>query len=1069
MFRPVSSKLNPVALEEQMLNFWKLHRTFTKSSEARKGGAEFVFYEGPPTANGRPGVHHALSRAFKDVFPRYKLMRGYHVVRRGGWDTHGLPVEIGVEKKLGFTNKGQIEAYGIDRFNALCRQSAFEYIQEWERFSDRLAFWVDMSEAYVTYTNDYIESVWWILKTFWERGLLFQGYKVVPYCPRCGTPLSDHEVALGYSEATDPSVYVRLPLVDEPKTSLLVWTTTPWTLPGNVAVAANPEVEYVTVERGLLEGGRERLILARPLLEKVFGDEHVRVVDSFKGKKLKGRRYQPLFTFLTPDRPAHRVVLQDYVTVEDGTGLVHTAPAFGAEDMQAALEFDLPILMTVAEDGTFIPEVRPWSGMFVKDADPLIIQDLEARGLLFRAGTYTHTYPFCWRCDTPLLYYARSTWYIRTSQFKERLVRLNQQINWVPAHIKNGRFGNWLENNVDWALGRERYWGTPLPIWECQGCRHQLAVGSLAELSQLAGHDLSTLDLHRPFVDQVNFPCPQCKGAMQRVSELIDVWFDSGSMPVAQWHFPFENRELFRAQFPADFICEAVDQTRGWFYSLHAIAALLFDSVAFKNVICLGLILDGEGQKMSKSRGNIIDPWAVFSAHGADAFRWYLYTASPPGQERRFSLELVGEVVRNFTLTLWNVYAFFVTYANLDKWTPTPSPADGNKDHPLHLGEGPGEQPSPSANLLDRWLISELNALVRQVTEALDNYDVTGATRPIQAFVDDLSKWYLRRSRRRFWKNVADEDKESAYRTLYQALATLRLLLAPTMPFLAEALHQNLVRTVDDGAPESVHQADWPGYDPEQIDEALNEDMRLVMRLASLGHAARNQAGIKVRQPLAEAAFAVARPDEAQALERHAELLADELNVKRVQILRSADEAISYSLKPLPKQLGQKYKGLFPRVAQAIQELDVAPAARLLLAGQGVQVQVEGQSFEIQPDEVEVRVEAHPGLAIAADGAYVVALHTELTPELVREGLAREFIRRAQELRKQADLDVADRIRLFVEATPDLAGAIRAHREYIMGETLALELNAAEPPEGAAVVEAWFDGQWMKAGLLRAE
>jgi isoleucyl-tRNA synthetase len=1073
MFRPVSSKLNPVVLEEQMLNFWKLHRTFAKSSEGRLGGAEYVFYEGPPTANGKPGVHHALSRAFKDIFPRYKLMRGYHVIRRGGWDTHGLPVEIGVEKKLGFTNKSQIEAYGIDRFNELCRQSAFEYIQEWERFSDRLAFWVDMSEAYVTYTDDYIESVWWILKTFWERGLLYQGYKVVPYCPRCGTPLSDHEVALGYSETTDPSVYVRLPLVDEPNTSLLVWTTTPWTLPGNVAVAVHPEVEYVTVERALLEGGRERLILARPLLEKVFGDEHVRVVDSFKGKKLKGRRYQPLFTFLTPDKPAYRVVLQDYVTVEDGTGLVHTAPAFGAEDMQAALEFDLPVLMTVAEDGTFIPEVRPWSGIFVKDADPLIIQDLEARGLLFRADTFTHTYPFCWRCDTPLLYYARSTWYIRTSQFKERLVRLNQQINWVPGHIKNGRFGNWLDNNVDWALGRERYWGTPLPIWECSSCRHQLAIGSLAELSKLAGRDLSGLDLHRPFVDQVSFPCPECKASMQRVSELIDVWFDSGSMPLAQWHFPYEHREQFRAQFPADYICEAVDQTRGWFYSLHAIAALLFDSVAFKNVICLGLILDGEGQKMSKSRGNIIDPWEVFNAHGADAFRWYLYTASPPGQERRFSVDLVGEVVRNFTLTLWNVYAFFVTYANLDKWapssslTPIPSPEGRGGQLPLPSGEGWGEGALPKANLLDRWLISELNVLVRQVTEALDSYDVTGATRPIQAFVDDLSKWYLRRSRRRFWKSVADEDKDLAYRTLYQTLTTLRLLLAPTMPFLAEALHQNLVRTVDAEAPESVHQADWPGYDPEQIDEALNEEMRLVMRLASLGHAARNQAGIKVRQPLAEAAFSVSRPEEAQALERHADLLADELNVKRVRVLRSADEAISYSLKALPKQLGQKYKGLFPKVAQAIQGLDAAQAARLLLAGQAVRVQVEGQEFEILPEEVEVRVEAHAGLAIAAEGAYVAALHTDLTPELVGEGLARELVRRVQDLRKQADLDVADRIRLFVAATPDLAGAIRLHRDYIMGETLALELNAAEPPENATITEAWFDGQWMKAGLLR--
>ncbi len=1054
MFKPVSSKLSVTLLEEQTLNFWKLHRIFAKSSQQRKGGPEYVFYEGPPTANGKPGVHHALSRAFKDIFPRYKLMRGYHVSRRGGWDTHGLPVEIGVEKQLGFTSKSQIEAYGVDRFNALCRKSAFEFIQEWERFSDRIAFWLDMQEAYVTYTNDYIESVWWILKTFWERGLLYQGYKVVPYCPRCGTPLSDHEVALGYNEAVDPSVFVRMPLVDEPGTSLLVWTTTPWTLPGNVAVAAHPEVEYVTIRRGLPEGGSERLILARPLLEKVFGDEQVAVVDSYKGKKLKGKRYHPLFKFLHPDKPAHYVVLQDYVTVEDGTGLVHTAPAFGAEDMQAALEYDLPILMTVADDGTFIPEVRPWSGQFVKDADPYIIEDLRARGLLFRSGTYTHTYPFCWRCDTPLLYYARGTWFIRISQFKDRLVELNQQINWVPGHIKNGRFGNWLENNVDWALGRERYWGTPLPVWECESCHHQLAAGSLAELAKLAGRDLSDLDLHRPYIDQVKFPCPECKGEMQRVPELIDVWFDSGSMPYAQWHYPFENKETFREQYPADFICEAVDQTRGWFYSLHAISALLHNSVAFKNVICLGLVLDGEGQKMSKSRGNVVDPWDVLNTHGADAFRWYLYTASPPGQERRFSVDLVGEVVRNFTLTLWNVYSFFVTYANLDRWEPTLTPNPSS-----WKGEG--------GNALDRWLLSELNGLVKEVTQALDNYDVTGATRPIQGFVDDLSKWYLRRSRRRFWKSELDSDKASAYATLYQTLVTLSKLLAPTMPFLSESLYQNLVRSFDSTAPESVHLSDWPAYDPDTLDEMLNQNMHLVMQLASLGHAARSQAGIKVRQPLAEIAFATGKQEESQALERFADLLADELNVKRVRALNSADEAVSYTLKPLPKQLGQKYKALFPRVSQAILETDTVQAAHTLLAGEPLTVVVDGAELEILPEEIEVRAEARSGLAVAAEGSYLAALQTELTPELVREGLAREFVRRVQELRKQADFEIADRIQLYLTATPDLVVAIQAHREYILGETLINELHLSEPPGESASTEAWFDGQWMKIGIIK--
>jgi isoleucyl-tRNA synthetase len=1044
MFKAVTPRLEITLLEEEVLRFWKRNRIFEKSGLLRQGEPEYVFYEGPPTANGKPGVHHALARAFKDIFPRYKAMRGYHVIRRGGWDTHGLPVEISVEKQLGFTSKSQIEAYGIARFNELCRKSAFDYIQDWERFTDRLGFWVDLQEAYVTFTNEYIESVWWILKTFWERGLLYQGYKVVPYCPRCGTPLSDHEVALGYSETVDPSVFVRLPLVDDPDTSLLVWTTTPWTLPGNVAVAAHPEVEYVKVERQLAEGGRERLILAEALLDQVFGGEAVQILERFKGKKLKGVRYKPLFTFIIPDKPAYFVLLEDFVTTGDGSGLVHIAPAFGAEDMQAALKYDLPILMTVTEEGTFIPEVRPWSGKFVKDADPLIVQDLEARGLLLRAGNITHTYPFCWRCETPLLYYARGTWYIRTSQYKDRLVALNQEINWVPEHIKDGRFGNWLENNVDWALGRERYWGTPLPIWECQSCHHQLAIGSIAELAEFAGRDLSSLDLHRPYVDQVQLTCPECDGSMQRVAELIDVWFDSGSMPVAQWHFPFENQEIFEHQHPADFISEAVDQTRGWFYSLHAISTLLFDKVSFKNVICLGLILDAQGQKMSKSRGNIVDPWEVLKIHGADAFRWYLYTAGPPGQERRFSVELVGEVLRSFTLPLWNVYSFFVTYANLDHWSP---PAKG--------------QPKPdyAYNELDRWLLSELHSLIAQITQALEAYDVTGATRPISAFVDELSKWYLRRSRRRFWKSESDADKQAAYATLYEALTTLSRLLAPTMPFLAEELYQNLIRSGESDAIESVHLTDWPKFHPEWIDSALNRDMQLVMTLASLGHATRNQAGIKVRQPLAEIAFSVSNQDEALALERFADLLADELNVKQVHRLGSAREAVSYHIKPLSKQLGKKYKALFPKVSRAIQNIEAEEIALALLAGRTVQVPVEGIHLDIAPDEVEVRAQARSGLVVASEGPYLAALLTELTPELIDEGLAREFVRRVQDLRKQANFDIADRIHLYLHASLGLARAIAAHRGYIMAETLALSLTeTSDPPEGI-LLEVELDGE----------
>jgi isoleucyl-tRNA synthetase len=1050
MYKPVSPRLNVIPMEEAVLRGWKHRNIFEKSEQLRRGSPEYVFYEGPPTANGKPGVHHVLARAFKDIFPRYKVMRGYHVVRRGGWDTHGLPVEIEVEKRLGFNNKSQIEEYGIARFNELCRKSAFDYIQDWERLTERIAFWVDLESAYVTFTREYIESVWWILKNFWDKGLLYQGFKVVPYCPRCGTPLSDHEVAMGYDEAVDPSVFVRLPLVDDPGTSLLVWTTTPWTLPGNVAVAASPEIDYVIVEHTLPEGGTERLIMAKALLEQVFRGEEVKVFETFKGKKLKGLGYHPLFTFLAPDKPAYYVIMGDFVTTEDGTGLVHIAPAFGAEDMQASLEYDLPVLQTVAEDGTFIPEVRPWSGVFVKDADPMITEDLRARGLLLRAETYTHTYPFCWRCGTPLLYYARGTWYIRTTQFRDQLVELNRQINWYPEHIKEGRFGNWLENNVDWALGRERYWGTPLPIWECQDCHQQVAVGSAAELEQLTGEDLSGLDLHRPFVDEVHFACSNCGGQMQRVPELIDVWFDSGSMPVAQWHYPFDNQEAFKHQFPADFICEAVDQTRGWFYSLHAISTLLFEQVSFRNVVCLGLMLDGEGKKMAKSVGNIVNPWDVLNEHGADAFRWYLYTASPPGNERRFSIDLVGEVVRNFTLTLWNVYSFFVTYARLDEWKPG---GDGVK---------------PQYNDLDRWLLSELHTLVRDVTEAFDNYDSLGATRPVQVFVDRLSKWYLRRSRRRFWKSGSDADKQAAYATLYEALVTLGQLLAPAMPFLAEELYQNLVVAVDPKSPESVHLSDWPAFDPGLIDESLNADMELVMQLASLGHAARNQAAIKVRQPLSEVAFSVSRASEAQALERYADLLADELNVKQVRALGSAGEAVSYSLNPLPKQLGQKYKDRFPAVRAALLELDPDQAGPALLGGQLVSVSVNDEDYEILPEEVEVRAEARAGLVVASEGPYLAALTTELTPELVQEGLAREFVRRVQDLRKQAGFEIADRIDLYAQASPGLAEALTRHRAYIMGETLAVVMKQGTLPEAAARANFEFDGEQAQVGLVKA-
>ncbi len=1048
MFKQVSPKLNVTSLEEAILYFWKEKDIFHRTMEEREGSPEYVFYEGPPTANGKPGSHHVLARAFKDLFPRYKTMRGYHVLRRGGWDTHGLPVEIEVEKKLGFDKKKQIEEYGIAKFNELCRQSAFSNIQDWEKLTDRIAFWVDLKSAYVTYTNEYIESVWHILKNFWDKDLLYQGYKVVPYCPRCETPLSDHEVALGYKETDDPSIFVRMPLVDEPGTSLLVWTTTPWTLPANVAVAVGENINYVTVEAALSEGGSEKLILAEALIEKVFKDAPVRVIQHFKGKQLKGKRYHPLFTFLPFEKKAHYVVLADFVSVEDGSGLVHMAPAYGADDMKMAGEYDLPVLETVAPDGSFISEVKPWAGKFVKDADPLIIQDLHDRGLLFTSELYRHTYPFCWRCDSPLLYFARQTWYIRTSRFKDRLVALNEKINWYPGHVKNGRFGNWLENNIDWALGRERYWGTPLPVWECTSCHHQTCIGSVKELEELSSRNLEQLDLHRPFVDDVHLRCQKCGGSMNRVPELIDVWFDSGSMPVAQWHYPFEHQQDFKALFPADYICEAVDQTRGWFYSLHAISSLLFDEVSYKNVICLGLILDENGQKMSKHKGNVVDPWPVINQNGADAMRWYLYTASPPGQERRFSSNLVGEVVRNFTLTLWNTYSFFVTYANLDGWNP-------------------GTRKEISYSDLDKWLLSELHALVRDVTKAYEEYDVLAATRPVETFVDQLSNWYLRRSRRRFWKSGSDEDKKAAYATLYEALVTIAKLLAPAMPFLSEEMYQNLVLKADPEAPLSVHLARWPEFDVVLIDEKLNRDMATVMHLASLGHAARNKANRKVRQPLAEAAFSAGSREELAAVESFAELLEDELNVKTVRALSSATEAVSYSLNPYPKQLGQKYGARFPAIRLELLAQDPVKAGKTLLGGQPIEILVGGESLAILPEEVEVRVTAREGLAVAAEGAYLAALVTELTPELIWEGLAREFVRRVQDLRKSADFDIADRIEVFYQASPQLKEAIESNREFIMGEVLAKKLTCADAPVGCPKVEDEFDGEHVLVGIKR--
>ncbi|MFN8448591.1 MAG: isoleucine--tRNA ligase, partial [Anaerolineae bacterium] len=1017
MFKAVNPKVDIPKLEQEQLDFWRMNRIFQRSMEEREGAPVYVTYEGPPTVNGTPGVHHVLARAFKDIFPRYKTMRGYYALRKGGWDTHGLPVELAIEKELGFKHKHEIEEYGVAAFNEKCRQSVLRNIGAWERFTERIAYWTDLDNPYVTFTNDYIESVWWILKQFWEKNLLYKGLKVVPYCARCGTPLSSHEVALGYDDVQDPSVYVRFPLRDKPGVYFLVWTTTPWTLPANVALAIGENVDYVQVEGPVHDGedgdNTEQLILAADLVKTalIHPDEY-KVVKTFKGKDLLGTSYSPLYSYLPVEEKYAYVVSGDFVSTEDGTGIVHIAPAFGVDDMNVAQQHKLPILQTVNSEGAFIDAVTEFRGMWVKDADPEITRDLRKRGLLYKSGKYEHTYPFCWRCGTPLIYFARDTWFIRSTAYRPKMIELNDTINWVPDHVKDGRFGNWLTELKDWALGRERYWGTTLPIWVDDKSGEMVCVGSVAELSQLAGRDLTELDLHRPYVDESTFPNPKgTGGTMRRVPEVIDVWFDSGSMPLAQWGYPAHNHGMFEMQYPADYICEAVDQTRGWFYTLHAISSMLFERVSFRNVICLGLILDGEGQKMSKSKGNIVNPWDVLNLHGADAFRWYLYTSGPPGEPRRFSVDLVGEVVSKVWLTLWNTYSFFVTYANLDGWTPSsPVPPVSERDQ------------------LDRFVIAELNTLVRNVTEAFDHYDVPGATRPVQAFIEMLSNWYVRLSRRRFWKSESDTDKLSAYATLYECLTTLSKLVAPTMPFVADALYRNLVVGAVEGQPDSVHLTLFPESDPALIDQKLIDEMRLVQRLVSLGRAARETVKLGVRQPLNSASFAVRDAKEAAAVRRHADLIAAELNVKSVDVLEEAGKVVSYKLNPLPSALGRKFGKDFPRVQKALREgapSDVRRWAEELLRGMNVVVTLDGVDFEATPEEVQVLREAGAGFAVAEDSGYLVALDTTLTEDLIREGMAREVVRRVQSLRRDADFNISDHIVLMYEASDKLAQAIQ--------------------------------------------
>lgn len=1042
MFREVNSQVNSEVinrLEQQQLDFWRFKRIFERTTEGRETAPRYVFYEGPPTANGKPGSHHVMSRAFKDMFPRYKVMQGYYCLRRGGWDTHGLPVEIEVQKELGFESKAEIEEYGVAKFNAMCRANVFRHINEWEKLTERTAFWINLDDAYVTFSNDYIESVWWILKQFWNKGLLYRGYKVVPYSPSSGTPLSSHEVAQGYKTIVDPSIYVRFPVQDRPGVYLLAWTTTPWTLPANAALAVGEDVTYVQVEGPSNEGdGVEQLILAEALMDKVLSDpEEYRVVERLTGKDLLGWRYKPLYTFLPVEQDYAYVVAADYVSTQDGTGIVHTAPAYGVDDLETGRKHDLPVLITVDETGCFVDAVSNFRGMWFKDADRHIIGDLVVRGLMYRHEKYEHSYPHNWRDGSPLMYFARETWFIDTLKYKQTMIDLNKTINWVPEHVRDGRFGNWLEDLKEWSLGRERYWGTPLPVWMDDKTGEMLCVGSVEELSELSGRDLSELDLHRPYVDGVTFENPNGEGGtMRRVPEVIDVWFDSGAMQVAQWAYPQQNKDVLEDQHPADYICEAVDQTRGWFYSLHAIAAMLFETVAFENVICLGHILDEQGQKMSKSKGNAIDPWLVLEQYGADAFRWYMYTSGPPGDSRRFSLNAVSDVIKKFWSTLWNTYSFFVTYANIDDWNPQMSaPAPEERD------------------LLDQWLLAELHNLAKHVTSAFEDYDALNATRPIEDFVERLSNWYVRLSRDRFWKSEIDNSKLSAYATLYETLTTLAKLLAPTMPFLSEALYRNLVAEQDSSQAESVHLSQWPDYAESLINDELIAEMALVRRLVSLGLSARNAVQTGVRQPLAGAQFILRDISEASTVDRFAELIKSELNLKSVSVM-GAEEASAfasttvYTLNPLPRYLGKKFGKDFKGIQAALRDGEqsvVRPLAERLLAGQNITLELNGSSFDILNEECEVKVSVETPEGAIEDDGYVVVLNMQLTSDLVEEGLARELIRRIQNMRKTANFALDDRIEIvYCDASSAIDAVMQLFSGYISEETLADNLEAGE-------------------------
>ena len=1040
MYKKVPTTLNFVEREKETLKFWKDNQIFEKSVQLRQGAPAYTFFDGPPTANGKPHIGHVLTRAMKDIIPRYKTMRGYDVLRKAGWDTHGLPVELEVEKELGLDGKEQIEQYGVIPFIQKCKESVWKYKGEWEVMSDRMGFWADMDNPYITYDNDYIESEWWALKAIYEKGLLYKGHKIVPYCPRCGTALSSHEVAQGYKEVKETSATVRFKVPDEENTYFLAWTTTPWTLPSNVSLCVNPDVTYAYVR----VDGKETLIMAKDLIGTVLEGHDTEIIKEVVGRELEYKHYEPLFECTRKaagGKDAFYVMVDDYVTTTDGTGIVHNAPAFGEDDYRVCKKYDLPFVQMVDSKGEMCGGT-PWDGVFVKKADPMVLKDLDERGLLFAAPRFEHSYPFCWRCDTPLIYYARSSWFIAMTKVKDRLIDYNRRINWIPETIKEGRMGNFLENVIDWGISRERYWGTPLPVWVCDKCGKIHVVGSRKELSELTGCD-ENVELHKPYVDPLTWQC-ECGGTMRREPVVIDCWFDSGSMPFAQWHYPFENKDKFERRYPANFISEAIDQTRGWFYTLSAIAACLFDSPAFLNCIVLGHVQDKEGRKMSKHIGNVVDPWVLLDNQGADAVRWYFYTSSMPWLPNRFSAEAVSESQRKYMGTFWNTYAFYILYADIDNFDPT--------RHKLVR-----ENLTP----MDRWILSRLNTLMGHVEAYLDDLKMTEAGREMQDFMDDLSNWYVRRCRERYWGKDMTPDKEAAYMTLYTVLRTMALISAPFTPFMSETMYQNMVRTVDKSAPESIHLCDWPKKDESFIDPELEANMAAVLDIVVLGRSARNAANIKNRQPVA------AMYVQGKALpDMYVSIIADELNVKEVRFVDDASSFISYRVKPQLKTLGPRYGKLLPKINQYLAGEGVGNAVVAAHnRGESYKFDIDGTEISLAAEDVLVSTEENAGFVTVTEHDLSVVLDTNLTPELIEEGFVREIVSKVQTMRKEAGFEVTDHIVLSHHGNSLIKGIFARHGAEIAADTLADSIKLGS----AGYVKDWeINGESVTLGVEKA-